>query len=251
MEDNKVLASAYSMIILGIIHLLIGILALGLLELCVTAFIFFGFYIPFGFILIKLIKNDNLDETRPILIGCATITFLNSLTYFLLILTAAPEDRILLYYLLIIPIIFNIINFPIFFKKKVELDQMVLDEKLSLFSIVIIRGLGFNFTFNILAWIGWPMVPIYPMIIYLLIFGILNLILSGVLYNKSQEKNIQISAIIILLAGMMVGIGLYFIYPNPKTIINTILYLLIINIRLTILIRSFKEKVIKNNIKRS
>ncbi len=120
MDDRIVLVSAYLMVVLGILHLILGILAVGLLELSVTAFIFFGFYVLMGFGLISLIKKRLLDETRPILIGCATISFLNTLTCFLLIITAAPEDRTYLYYFLIIPIIFNIVNFPIIFKKKIS-----------------------------------------------------------------------------------------------------------------------------------
>ncbi|MBD3213605.1 MAG: hypothetical protein GF311_13435 [Candidatus Lokiarchaeota archaeon] len=242
MDDNKVLTSAYIMVILGGFHLILGIMALGLLELSVTAFIFFGFYIPMGLGLINLIKNNLLDETRSLLLGCTTISFLNSLTYFLLIITRAPEERTYLYLFLIIQIIFNIINFPILFKKKIGLDDMVFDEKLSYFSIVVIRGLGFNFTFNILAWIGWPMEPVYPMIIYLLIFGILNLMLSGLLYNKSREKNLQLSAILILLTGMIIGIGLFYFYPSPKIIICTILYLIIIPIRIYYFNNNFKSE---------
>jgi len=240
MDDKKVLVSGYLMFILGFVHLILAILGMGLLELTITACIFTGFYIPMGYGLIHLVKNNLLDETRALLLGTTTISFLNSLTYFLLIITGAPEDRLYLYYILIIVIVINILNFPILFKKKIELNKMTFDEKLSYFAIVVVRGLGFSFSFNILAFIGWPMDPVYPMIIYLLVFGILNLKLSGVLYNKSQEKKIQKIAIIMLLVGMTIGIGLFFLYPNPKTVVWTILYLIVIPIRFYYFNKSFR-----------
>lgn len=240
MDDKKVLVSAYLIFILGFVHLILALLGIWLLELTITAFIFTGFYIPMGYSLIHLIKNNLLDETRALMLGCTTIAFLNSLTYFLLIITGAPEDRLFLYYLLIIPIVINIINFPILFKKKIELNQMAFDEKLSYFSIVVIRGLGFSFSFNILAWIGFPINPNYPFIIYLLIFGILNLFLSGALYNKSQEKKIHILAFIILLVGMTIGIGLFFVDSNPKTIVWSILYFIVIPIRFYYFNKNFR-----------
>lgn len=231
MNDKKVLISAYLIFIIGFEHLIIGILSLGILELSVTAFIFFFFYVLMGYSLIRVLKNNLIEENNSILLGCTTIAFLNSLTYFLLIITSAPADRTFLYYLLIIPIAINIFNFPILFLKKIELDQMTLDGKLSYFSIVIIRGLGFSFLFNILAFIGWPMNPIYPMIFYLSVFGLLNLLLSNALYNKISYKNIQLYAIAVLMAGMIIGIGIYFLYPNPKTIVWSMLYIIIIPLR--------------------
>jgi len=240
MDDKKVLVSGYLMFILGFGHLMLAILGFGLLELTITAFIFTGFYIPMGFGLIRLVKNNNLDETKPLLLGCTTISFLNSLTYFLLIITGAPEERVYLYYFLIIIIIINIVNFPVLFKKKLELDKMTFDIKLSYLTIVIIRGLGFSFSFNILAWIGWPINPNYPFIIYLLIFGIINLFMSGALYNKAQERKVQLIAIVVLLSGMTIGIGLFFLDPNPKTIVWSILYIIVIPIRLYYFNKNFR-----------
>lgn len=231
MDDDKVLISGYLIFILGFEHLILAILGLEILELTVTAFIFTAFYIPMGYGLTQLVKNNMLDETKALLLGCTTIAFLNSLTYFLLIITGAPGDRFYLYYLLIAPIAVNIINFPILFKKKIELNQMAFDEKLSYFSIVVIRGLGFSFSFNVLSWIDWPPNPNYQFIIYLSIFGITNLYLSGALYSKSKKKEIQLVAIVLLLGGMTIGIGLYFLDPNLKTIVWSILYLIVIPIR--------------------
>ncbi len=232
MTDNKfVLFSGLMLFISGLLHVIVGILAIGLLDLCVTAFIFSGFFIPIGLKMIQLVKNDLLNETRPTIIASATISFLNSITVLTHVITATPEDRIYLYIFLIIIIIINCISFPIVFKKKTELDQMDANEKLSYLSIVIIRGLGLGLLFNALDWIGFSNEFNPLMITYILTFGILYMFFGNKLYKQKDIIKIQIGALLTLILGLMLGIILYLFYPNPKFIVNTILSCGLIPIR--------------------
>ncbi|MHA1488222.1 MAG: hypothetical protein ACTSRI_00800 [Promethearchaeota archaeon] len=240
MIDNKfVLFSGLTLFINGLLHVIVGILAIGILDLCVTAFIFSGFFIPIGLKMIQLVKNNLLDETSPMIIASATISFLNSITILTHVITATPEDRLYLYILLIIIIIINCFSFPIVFKKKTELDQMAANEKLSYLSIIIIRGLGLGLLFNVLDWIGFSNEFNPLMIYYILVFGILYIFFGNKLYKQKEIIKIQIWALLMLILGLMLGIILCLLYPNPKFIVNTILFCGLIPIRIYYIKKKF------------
>jgi hypothetical protein len=231
-DDKKVLLASYLTLLNGILHATVGVLAIGLLELSLTAFIFSAFFIFLGLKMISLMRNHQLDETKRAIIACTTISFLNSITMFTHILIGSPEDRVYLLGFMIFFTIVDLINFLIFYLKKIELDQMDKGDKISYFAICIIRGIGLGLLFNILAWIGWPPDPNPMMIIYNLIFGTLCLIFGERLYDKKEEKKIQMRALIVLVLGLIIGIVICVIFPFPNTLVNIILYSIVIPIRI-------------------
>ena len=189
--------------------------------------------------MIKIMRYDMLDRTKRIIIFCTTISFLNFITILTHGLTATPGDRIYLYIFMIIFIIIDLINFPIFFIRKIELDQMVFNDKLNYFAIVIIKGLGLGLLFNVLAWIGIISDLNLYMIMYILVFGTLNMIYGELLYTKKEEKKIQNRAIIILVLGLIFETTLIFFFPNAKSLVDIILLDIIIPIRIYYIKKKF------------
>jgi len=226
-----VLISAYLMFISGILHLVVTILARGLLEIAVTALIFCIFYLLLGIITIIRVRKDQLDETTKIIISNVTITFLNSLTILTHMITRTPEDRFIVYIFLLLIVIINLICFPVFFIKKTELDKMDGVEKFSFFSIAMIKGLGLGLLFNVLAWIGITNDINIFMIVYILVFGSLNMLYGEMLYRKRENKKIQNTAVIVLILGLIIDSVLCIFFLNPKSIIDIFLYVIIIFIR--------------------
>lgn len=215
----------------GILHLIVTVLARRILELFVTALLFGIFLLIISIVMIIRVNNNQLDETRRVIIWNTTVSFLNSITIFTHILRKTPEERIVIYYFLILIIIIDLICFVTFFIKKTELDQMDSHDKVSFFSIVVIKGLGLGLLFNVLAWIGL-INDVNPfMIAYILVFGTLNMILGELLYRRKEDKRIQTRALIILILGLTFEAILCFFFTNAKSITDIILYIVIIPIR--------------------
>jgi len=238
-SDRKVLISGYLLFVSGILHIVACILTLGLITISGTTLIFGISFLPLGLGMIWLLKRNLLDETRKLIIFCATISLLNFLTILTNILTNTAENRITIYLFLILFIIIDLITFPIFFIRKTELDKMDADEKLSYFTIVIIKGLGIGLLFNSLAWIGLTNDLNSYMISYILIFGTTNTIFGELLYRKREEKKIQIRAVVFLTLGLIFEYILCFFFINAKSIVNIILYISVITIRIYYIQKKF------------
>ena len=232
MVSNKfVLVSGYLMFISGILHLIATVLARGLLEIAATVLVFGIFFLLLGIITIMRIKNKQLDETRKIVIWNTTITLLNSITILTHIITRTPEDRSIVYLFLILIVIINLVCFPTFFIKKTELDRMDSVDKLSFFSIAVIKGLGLGLLFNVLAWVGLINDVNPLMIIYILVFGSLNTVYGELLYRRKEDKKIQNRALIVLILGLISEAILCIFFVNAKSIVDLFLYIVLIPIR--------------------
>ena len=227
-----VLISGYLLLFSGILHLVVTVLARGLLEIAVTALIFGIFFLFIGIVTIMRARKNQLDETKKIVITNTTITLLNSITILTHIITRTPEDRFIVYIFLILIVIINLICFPVFFIKKAELDVMDGVEKLSFFSIAVIKGLGLGLLFNVLAWIGLTNDVNTFMIVYILVFGSLNMIYGELLYKKKEDKKIQNRALIVLILGLISEAILCIFFVNAKSIVDIFIYIVIIPIRL-------------------
>ncbi|MHA1913361.1 MAG: hypothetical protein ACW986_18500 [Promethearchaeota archaeon] len=238
-KNSKVMLAGVLIFISGILHLIVSVLSLGLLIVVGTTLIFGFCFVLLGVGMILLVKRDLLNETRKLIVFSATISFLNSITLLTHFFTKTPEDRIYLYFFLIFFIAIDFIIFPIFFIKKVELDKMEKDDKLSYFSIVVIKGLGLGLLVNGLAWIGLTNELNPYMITYILIFGSINMIYGELLYRRKEQKKIQISAIPLLILGLIFELMLCSFFPNGKSIADVILYSAVIPIRFYYLIRKF------------
>jgi hypothetical protein len=232
MVSNKfVLISAYLMFISGILHLVVTILASGLLEIAATALVFAIFFLSLSLIMIIRIRKKQLDETRRIIIWNTTVTLLNSITILTHIVTKTPENRIIIYIFLILIVVISLICFLTFFIKKTELDKMVGIEKLSFLSIVVIKGLGLGLLFNVFAWIGLTNNVNPFMITYILVFGTLNTIFGELLYRRKEVKNIQKRALIILSLGLICEAISFVFFVNAKAVVDIFLYITVIFIR--------------------
>jgi len=233
MVSNKtVLISSYFFFISGILHIVVSILTLDLLTITVTTFAFGICILLAGLGMIWILRKSLLDETRRLIIFGGTISFLNSITLLTHLVTRTAEDRTIIYLFLILLIVIDLISFPIFFIKKTELDRMDMDEKLSYFSIIIIRGLGLGLLFNSLAWIGLTNDLNSYMLSYIFIFGTLNMIFGQLLYSKKEEKETQMRAVVLLTLGLFFGLILCIFFFNAKSLVNIILYAIVITIRI-------------------
>jgi hypothetical protein len=233
MVSNKfVLVSAYLMFISGILHIIVIILSQGLIAIAATALLFAIFFISLSSIMIVRLKRNQLDETRRIVIWNTTISLLNSITILTHIVTRTPENRIVVYGFLVFIVIISLICFTTFFRKKTELDKMEEGiEKLSFFSIIVIKGLGLGLLFNVLAWVGLMNDANPLMIIYILVFGMLNMIFGELLYRRKEVKNIQIRALRVLILGLLSEAILCIFFVNAKSIVDVFLYIIVICIR--------------------
>jgi hypothetical protein len=220
------------MFISGILHIIVTILSRGLIEIAATALIFAIFFISLSSIIIIRLKKNQLDETRRVVIWNTTITLLNSITILTHIITKTPENRIIVYSFLVFIVIISLICFITFFIKKTELDKMEEGiEKLSFFSIVVIKGLGLGLLFNVLAWVGLMNNANPFMIIYIVVFGMLNMIFGELLYRRKEVKKIQIRALRVLIFGLLSEAILCIFFVNAKSIVDVFLYIMVICIR--------------------
>jgi hypothetical protein len=106
------------------------------------------------------------------------------------------------------------------------------DEKISYFSIIVIKALGIGLLFNALAWIGLTNDLNPFMISYILIFGTLNMIYGELLYRKKENKKIQTRALIVLILGLISEAILCIFFVNAKSIVDILLYCVIFPIRI-------------------
>ncbi len=240
-SNRNVLISGYLLFISGILHIIVCILTLGLITISGTTLIFGISFLPLGLGIIWLLRRNLLDETRRLIIFCATISLLNLLTLLANILTKTAENRFTIYIFLILFMVIDLITFPVFFIKKTELDKMDVVEKLSYFAIVIIKGLGIGLLFNSLAWIGLTGDLNLYMISYILIFGTINTIFGELLYKKREEKKIQTRAVVFLTLGLIFELILCFFFINAKSIVNIILYITVITIRIYYIQKKFER----------
>lgn len=240
MVTNKsLLISSILVLISGITHIVVTILTWGLLTISITTLLFGISFLLLSLGMIWLLKNNLLDKTKRLIIFIGTISFLNSVTILTNILTGTAEDRIIIYLFLILFIIIDLISFPIYYIKKTELDRMDMDDKLSYFSILIIRGLGIGLLFNVLAWIG-VIGDLNPyMISYILIFGTINMIFGELLYRKREVKKIQMRAVVFLTLGLITELILCIFFLNGKSIADIILYITVIMIRIYYIKKKF------------
>ncbi|MFX0082438.1 MAG: hypothetical protein ACFE94_11880 [Candidatus Hodarchaeota archaeon] len=226
MVSNKfVLISAYLVFLSGILHLVVTILSRGLIEIAATTLIFAILFLLSSLIMVIRIRKNQLDATRRIVIWNTTITLLNSVTISTNIITRTPENRIIVYIFLILIVIISLICFLTFFIKKTELDKMDGTEKLSFFSIAVIKGLGVGLLFNVLAWVGLINDVNPLMIVYILVFGTLNMIYGELLYRRKEVRKIQIRALIVLILGLTTETILCIFFVNAKSIVDIFLYI--------------------------
>ncbi len=221
----------------GILHIIIGILALGLLTVPITAFIFAFFVIWLSIWFTRLVKINVIDETE-ILISITTITILNSLNYLIFLLNGDTEGRFYLNILIYIVLCLNMVNFLIFFNTKSKLNNMDTDEKLNYFSIILIRGLGMNLCFGFLDYLR-PPDPHYLVVVICIIFGIFNIIYGNKLISKGDKRN-QIKALTTVCLSLIYMLLIFFFILKELTPIFFIfLFSLVVFIRFYYIIKKF------------
>ena len=240
MDDERLnklkLLAVILIVILGITHIIEGFLAIGLLDLSVTVFIYSFFFIPLGFRLLMLLKKEELDEKKHTIIFASVVIFLNGCASLIFLITTDVGQKFFLYGFIVWHLIVDIYVFIVLFISNTILDKMDTDEKIGYFSNILIRGLGLNYLFQILAQI---LPGLYYMIVYLLIFGIINLIIGNMLYLKKENKQIQILGIILLTIGGIIASILLIINPTPNLILFVIFHVIILVIRIYYIKRKF------------
>lgn len=240
MDDERLnklkLLAVIFIVISGITHVIEGFLAIGLLDLSVTVFIYSFFLIPIGFRLLMLLKKEELDEKKKTIIFASVVIFLNGCASLIFLITTDVGQKFFLYVFIVWHLIVDIYVFSVLFISNTILDKMDTDEKIGYFSNILIRGLGLNYLFQILAQI---LPGLYYMIVYLLIFGIINLIIGNLLYLKKENKQIQILSIILLTIGGIIAVILLIINTTPNLILFVIFHVIILVIRIYYIKRKF------------
>jgi len=231
-DSSKNIKSASSLFLFtGILHVAIAIAAFGLIEPMVTAIIFAFFVLLLSRMMIKL-HNYNIALETPVIISSTTVSFLNTITYLTILFTGMTQNRLMLNILMITVVLINIFNFIVFFNAKIRFERMENLETMSYLTIVMLKGLGLGFLFYMLAYIGYiDGNPNFVMLGYNLIFGLAIIFYGEKLYEAKESKKVQINGVITLILATAVGLFLFFLYPNPKILINTALFSFIIATR--------------------
>ncbi|MBD3212297.1 MAG: hypothetical protein GF311_06780 [Candidatus Lokiarchaeota archaeon] len=216
------------MMVSGILHLISGILAIGLIELSVTLFIFTGFFLPLSIFLYIHLNQDNYTNKENVIIMSTTVSFLNLLMVITQLLINSPQDRYYIHPILILLGVINSMNFSILFFFKTRNDKMEFGDRVCYFCVVLIRGLGISLLFNILTWIGWPPDPNIPMILYVCIFGILYVFNGYYLFTKVKNKWVNLELVFILFSSLILGIVSYLSFSHPNLLISAVLFILLI-----------------------
>ncbi len=237
-NQKKNLIVARLFLLSGYLHLIVGILAFGVWKITAIAFMMAFFVCWLSSMLAKLIKGNVMAE-RPPLIFSTIITFLSSLTYLLFMImgdTMESEIGAILNVFMIIIICINVICFITFYNSKTKIEIMDFPEKLSYFSIVIIRGIGMSMFFHTVTCFS----PFNgTMALYLSIFGILLMIFGEKLLTESGNIKIQKISLLILFLAVVVGFIVFLISPlrvpplplDWKTFTYIVIVILVIPIR--------------------
>ncbi len=175
-NTKKISIASKIFFLAGIFHVIIGLLALRLelapaIEILVTALIFAFLFLVRSHKLMKLSKY-NLTLETSVIITSATITFLNSITYFILMMWGVAQGKLYINILMIIVIVMNLFTFYIFFTSKIRFEAMNTVEKFDYLTVVMIRGLGLGYLLYLLAYMGFITgSPDYEMLIYIILFS--------------------------------------------------------------------------------
>lgn len=227
---TKQFIAARLFFISGIFHIIIGILAFGILNVSITAYVFAFFVIWLSIWFTRLVRINVIDETA-ILISVTTITILNTMSFLIFILTGATEGRFFLNMFMYIVLCLNIVNFMIFFNTKSQLNSMDTDEKLNYFSIILIRGLGMNLLFGIIGYLV-PPDPHYLVVVFCLIFGIYNTKYGNKLITEVEDAKVQIKALIIVCLSLISALLIFFfVVSDLKMLFNILLFSVVVLIR--------------------
>ena len=109
--------------------------------------------------------------------------------------------------------------------------------KLDYFSIVVIRGLGIGLLINLL---GWIIPPNLIMILFILLFGSLNMSYGNRLITKREEIRVQLGALIVLFIALVIGILIYLhVIQDPTCLVNLVLFCVLIPIRIYYIKKKF------------
>lgn len=224
------------LILSGVTHIIEGLASVGLTEISVTALIYGVFFLLLGLLLPKIKVRGDFDANKRIFVFINVISFLNACTNMVQLIFADVEQRYFLYGFMIWHIIAAIIIFRILFKIKTTLEQMDSTEKKSYFSILLVKGLGLNYLFQMLAWL----VPLNSaMVLYFLIFGTINSIIGELLSSSGENKKVQILGIVIPIISGTICIVLVFYYFVPNLILFAIFHIIVIIIRIAYLKKKF------------
>jgi len=226
---TKQFMAARLFFISGIFHIIIGILAFGILNVSITAYVFAFFVIWLSIWFTRLVRIKVIDETN-ILISITTITVLNSLNYLLFILNGNTEGRFFLNMFMYIVLCLNVVNFMIFFITKSQLNSMNTDEKLNYFSIILIRGLGLNLLLGFLGYLQPPNQH-YLVVVFCIIFGIYNMKYGNKLTTEMDTK-VQIKALITVCLSLISTLLIFFLVVSDlKMLFNILLFSVVVLIR--------------------
>ncbi|TXT62607.1 MAG: membrane protein of unknown function [Promethearchaeota archaeon] len=233
--------SSIVFLITGIIHIIIGFIAFTLelvqaIELSVTAWIFAGLVLHRSYMLLKL-SDASLILKSTAIISSATISFLNASTYIILITWGVVFGKLFITSIIILLIIMDFFCFIVFYSAKIQYEHMNTMQKLDYLSIIMIRGLGLTFLFNILAYIGVISDgPNYMMITYNTFFGVALTVYGVKLYTIKESRRVQIGASLTVIFAFIIKIILIVLYKDPKCMFHSILLSITLCIRISYLI---------------
>ena len=229
--------SAMLITISGISQLIAGFVAVGLITPSVTLVLYGGFLIFLGLRSLQFQKKNEFTKDKPVVMFGCVVPFLNffaNLTLFLFEINSRP----IIGYFLIIHMVLSLIIYPINYYSKMRFDEMDKFEAVTFAGIVLTRGLGLGYLFQPLSWIIGGVN--FIMIVYLIIFALINTIMGRRIYSKKENKKIQIRAIIIMLLNFIIGGILLLFFPSPNQVLFITFALLAVLIRTYYVIKKFK-----------
>ncbi len=231
-DEEKVskldLAGGLVVIILGVTHIILAVLLaqLGYYRESIVPAVYGFIFLPGGLSFFMVSIKGKLSIKKLIINTSCILLLMGGLSNLIQLLTVNVGPQIFIQVLFLLHIVLCCITLPITFSRYVVIENLDRREKLSYFSIVLLRGSGI---FHILQPVIYtPTLETQGMFV----FGVLYLLITVFLIRRKERRVFQLIGFILPIIGAILGVGVLFMNPTPYVIVFIIFDVLISPIRL-------------------
>ena len=215
-------------VILGITHIILAVLLaqVGYYRESIIPAVYGCIFLPGGLVFFAVSLKDKLRIKRLIINASCILLLMGGISNLILLITMNIGTQTFIQILFLLHIVLCGLTLPITFLGYVVLENLDKREKLSYFSIVLLRGSGI---FHLLQ----PV--IYTLTLEtqgMFLFGVLYLLVTVFLIRRKESKGVQLIGFLLPIIGAILGMGVLFMNPTPYVIVFLIFDVIIIAIRL-------------------
>jgi len=215
-------------VILGITHIILAVLLgqLGYYRESIIPAVYGCIFLPGGLAFFAVSLKGKLRIKKLIINTSCILLLMGGISNLILLITMNIGPQPFIQILFLLHIVLCCLTLPITFLRYVVLENLDRREKLSYFSIVLLRGSGI---FHILQPVIYtPTLETQGMFV----FGVLYLLITVLLIRRKEKKGVQLIGFILPIIGLILGIGVLFMNPTPYVIVFVIFDVVISPIRL-------------------